>query len=354
MLSNLMDSRRKGLVIAENDDGYDEDHNLLKEGPSSSRSEEDVLEIRIKSAKDATVHISRGATIASLQTAVLEQVKPEFLSSNDNSYVRLICKGRLLAPETASLADLKVEDLDVVHAVITKSSQKGPQALLQTGQVLSRRLRGTGIGADGRAIRNHPGDADPEESEEDDEEQGSERLGFDRLRASGLSRHEIRALRVYFNRSVEEWIRTHPEAAAAAASHESDGVRRRLRQEDVWMATQGPASEFRLNLAGWSQYHSLRRAAASSDLFQRPGGGSGGTSAVGTDRDFIWGFMLGFFVGFLMLVWVWMPTVPHKQKLGILTGISCQLALGLIHGKDGNEDDALGNGVTEDNGIFAN
>jgi hypothetical protein len=33
-----------------------------------------------------------------------------------------------------------------------------------------------------------------------------------------------------------------------------------------------------------------------------------------------------FFVGFIMLVWVWMPTVPHKQKLGILTGISFQLA----------------------------
>ena len=40
--------------------------------------------------------------------------------------------------------------------------------------------------------------------------------------------------------------------------------------------------------------------------------------------------VLGFFVGFLMLVWVWMPTVPHKQKLGILAGISFQLAMNFL------------------------
>ena len=35
-----------------------------------------------------------------------------------------------------------------------------------------------------------------------------------------------------------------------------------------------------------------------------------------------------------MLVWVWMPTVPHKQKLGILTGISLQLAMSLLRSTD--------------------
>jgi hypothetical protein len=59
-------------------------------------------------------------------------------------------------------------------------------------------------------------------------------------------------------------------------------------------------------------------------------GSTGMSTSVGTDRDFLWGFMLSFFVGFLMLVWVWMPTVPHKQKLGILTGICLQLALGML------------------------
>mmetsp|Transcript_2787 Transcript_2787/g.6234 ORF Transcript_2787/g.6234 Transcript_2787/m.6234 type:complete len:113 (-) Transcript_2787:49-387(-) len=103
-------------------------------------------------------------------------------------------------------------------------------------------------------------------------------------------------------------------------------------QEDAWMQTQGPRSEFRLNLNR-------------NGLFPSGAGGAGSAggadnmmirnTSIGTDRDFLWGFLLGFFVGFLMLVWVWMPTVPHKQKLGILTGISLQLALSLLRA---NED----------------
>ena len=46
----------------------------------------------------------------------------------------------------------------------------------------------------------------------------------------------------------------------------------------------------------------------------------------------------GFFVGFFMLVWVWMPTVPHKQKLGILTGYSFHLALGMLKGDKHSDD----------------
>jgi len=52
--------------------------------------------------------------------------------------------------------------------------------------------------------------------------------------------------------------------------------------------------------------------------------------SAGSDKDFVWGFILGFFVGFIMLFWVWMPTVPHKQKIGIMSGISFQLGLNLL------------------------
>jgi hypothetical protein len=59
---------------------------------------------------------------------------------------------------------------------------------------------------------------------------------------------------------------------------------------------------------------------------------------MGTDRDFLWGFLLGFFVGLFMLVWVWMPTVPHKQKLGILMGISLKVALSLLKNQQDEVD----------------
>ena len=65
-----------------------------------------------------------------------------------------------------------------------------------------------------------------------------------------------------------------------------------------------------------------------------PGGGfnpyMGPVPAAGTDKDFVWGFILGFFVGFILLFWVWMPTVPHKQKIGIISGISFQIGLNLL------------------------
>jgi hypothetical protein len=62
--------------------------------------------------------------------------------------------------------------------------------------------------------------------------------------------------------------------------------------------------------------------------------------SAGTDKDFLWGFILGFFVGFIMLFWVWMPTVPHKQKIGIISGVICQLGLSLLR-KSGEEDVAI-------------
>mmetsp|Transcript_8829 Transcript_8829/g.13555 ORF Transcript_8829/g.13555 Transcript_8829/m.13555 type:complete len:130 (+) Transcript_8829:1384-1773(+) len=112
-----------------------------------------------------------------------------------------------------------------------------------------------------------------------------------------------------------------------------DLSQRRLLYEDAWMQVQGPTSEFRLNLnqSAGPLFHHL--SSASENFSTR--------TTVGTDRDFLWGFLLGFFVGFLMLVWVWMPTVPHKQKLGILTGISVQLALSVFHSNDQGGDDEL-------------
>ena len=177
----------------------------------------------------------------------------------------------------------------------------------------------------------------------------------------------------------------------------------RLRMEDEWMSTQGPYSEFRMNLntsnplllaaisgggaaagltslpatTGGSSANPLDRTPAGmffrsrmrggdgtggddddeSDMFGgggaftangefvRGGGQNGGAfnpflgplPSAGTDKDFVWGFILGFFVGFIMLFWVWMPTVPHKQKIGIISGISFQLGLNLLRKSSENE-----------------
>ena len=113
------------------------------------------------------------------------------------------------------------------------------------------------------------------------------------------------------------------------------------------MAAQGPTSEFRLNLnANAPLVLSALRSRAGGlgvrglGLGMGEGGPAGGgpgigfagslgttaaggprQSLVGNDRDFVWGFLLGFFFGFVMLFWVMLPTVPHKQRLGLITGM---------------------------------
>merc|ERR1719401_2826003 len=99
--------------------------------------------------------------------------------------------------------------------------------------------------------------------------------------------------------------------------------------EDDWMALQGSASEFRLNLNQSTLLRFTNSLNGSSGVGGRGNGlrGVAGARTMGTQRDFYWGFILGFFVGFGMLIWVWVPSIPHKQKLGIMTGIAIGLTL---------------------------
>lgn len=108
--------------------------------------------------------------------------------------------------------------------------------------------------------------------------------------------------------------------------------------EDDWMALQGPASEFRLNL---NQSTLLRFTNGTLNGASGIGGRGLRVPArtMGTHRDFYWGFMLGFFVGFGMLIWVWVPSIPHKQKLGIMTGITMALALEILQDEHIDEFD---------------
>jgi hypothetical protein len=371
-------------TVYSNDDYLDD---ILEGDDSDFHLQPNVLEIRIKSGTDVVVRIAdpdHTATVLDLKEAAATAMKKQA----QDHYIRLIRNGRMLAPDDAVLHELGVVTGDVIHAVMTtltttsstvtgilgsagstttiRNQPQGPQAALQSGTTAFQRrsFRGAGINAAGLAVRDANADGSAQDSEHDSDNEEdmdveaanaaiANRLGFDRLRNSGMRRQEVLAMRSYFSRHVDRWIRQNQAAADAAAGVEPDPMRRRLMQEDAWMSAQGPASEFRLNLAGSWQARSLMMSNISTgmnDALWRTGAGTGvGTpgmnatagmsSSIGTDRDFVWGFMLGFFVGFLMLVWVWMPTVPHKQKLGILTGISLQLALGMLKGGDRGDDD---------------
>jgi hypothetical protein len=363
------------------------------------RREPDLVMFRIKSGKDdMEISVPRRSSVADAKDAVRRALRVP-----RDRYLRLIFRGRLLAPDAAPLSAFAVKEGVVVHAVVAAEGQEGgAQALLAHSSLtddpsasapssflsssLSRRaLRGTGLSATGQAVRYHQSE-DEESSTEEDEEGGAMTMmedqrpnggalgqsatrrsssaatsssslirnrGFDRLRWSmGLRRSQVAVLRAYFSPHVDRWARNNPERARQLTDGVDDALLRRRIHEEAWMATQGPGSEFRVNLSGGGGGSADglfpgTPAGSASPLFgdgMPRAGGSGirAPTVVGTDRDFFWGFVLGYFVGFLMMLWVWMPTVPHKQKLGILTGISFHLALGLMKsGGDDYSDDAV-------------
>jgi len=327
----------------------------LEEDNSSLNKPESVtsLTLRVKSSahptKDLKVSTERDATVEQLK----ESIRSALGSSTRGRYLRLIASGRLLAPDTAGLENFSLKEGSVVHAVLSVAGVRGgQQALLSraTSTTPSRRYRGSGIGPSGLVVREN----NIEDSDSDDVEEGRERLGLDRLRTEGLSRNEITALRTYFARQINRFVSQQNQLGEEDADNHTslnddttddaenididhtngDSIPlERLRMEDRWMEMQGPHSEFRLNLNTSNPLLNnrfyLQNTTAGGENATVIGGMSSRT-LLGSERDFIWGFVLGYFLGFMMMFWVWLPTVPHKQKLGILTGLCCQLGFKML------------------------
>jgi hypothetical protein len=157
------------------------ENELLSES-MSSQSECDVeqqeLTLHVKSFHNVDVSVSSEATVSQVKQVVRTALGP----STENRYLRLICKGRLLAPDSSPVREFGLKDGDVVHAVLAAAGVRGgQQAALARGT--TRRYRGTGVGPGGRVVRP---DEEEGSDEEPDEEEGRERLGFDRLRVVRL------------------------------------------------------------------------------------------------------------------------------------------------------------------------
>jgi hypothetical protein len=213
----------------------------------------------------------------------------------------------------------------------------------------------------------HPHDSESDHDEIEGQEEGRlVRRGFDRLRNQGFSRSEINAIRIYFSNQVHDYM-TRQEEEGLRPSMETDEDpetilrNRTLRAEEEWMELQGPHSEFQINLNAdnylyrrrlWFDLGGRRRRTRQA-VPEREGitplsmgnednethdprssmasivnnGGLHMYGPLGTDRDFIWGFVLAYLCGFVMMFWVMNPTVAHRQKLGILTGLCFHILL---------------------------
>eukprot|EP00551_Chaetoceros_affinis_P014969 CAMPEP_0203696046 /NCGR_PEP_ID=MMETSP0091-20130426/7353_1 /ASSEMBLY_ACC=CAM_ASM_001089 /TAXON_ID=426623 /ORGANISM="Chaetoceros affinis, Strain CCMP159" /LENGTH=387 /DNA_ID=CAMNT_0050567747 /DNA_START=94 /DNA_END=1254 /DNA_ORIENTATION=- len=226
-------------------------------------------------------------------------------------YLRLICSGRLLAPDSTALSDLKcIKDGSVVHAILAAPGVRGgQQATLSRDRRHSsqRRLRGTGIGSNGLILPRRNNDEDDDDGE--DIEEGRQRMGFDRLRANGMSRSEIIAIRAYFSRQVDRFIEqrnqlennsnsnTNTSNNSSNNNGNEDPRIQRLRMEEEWMERQGPYSEFRLNinssnplLRSRAYINGIEIDTTTADGMNefRSGRGASIIGALGTNRDFVW------------------------------------------------------------------
>lgn len=126
----------------------------------------------------------------------------------------------------------------------------------------------------------------------------------------------------------------------------------RLRMEEEWMNLQGPYSEFRLNtnisntntnnstniqmnnsnIRSRTYINGLEIDATTREITRdfRNENGNSMIGALGTNRDFVWGFVLGYSFGFMTMFIIWLPTVPHKQRVGILSGFCFHMVLKIL------------------------
>lgn len=272
----------------------------------------DTVRIRVKTLQqpDAKeLEVKKTTTVFELKRQISESVGAQ------GKYVRLIASGKMLQPDSALVEQFcpPIVDGGFVHAVVTSAPP-------------NRRLR-PGL------LASHPhmsGDL-PEDDDDDDIESldPTQLHGFDRLRTSGFGRSEIHALRGYFRAHVRE----HQERMQREPDESDLDFERRAETE--WMALQGRGSEWDFNTrrrAGSSARNALS-VGTGDDLFGRATIGEMDAAPPGSMRDFVWGFIMGFFLGVIMLFWLWERSVSQKQKMGIITGVSLQLSLNFVHQK---------------------
>lgn len=272
------------------------EESLASENDSESSSI--TLRIMVSSGdvreKEVTVNIND--TVESLKKAVSEAL------CLHGKFLRLIAAGRMITPNDARLNAFPLKSGSVIHAVISTVAPRMEQEV----QI--------------------PVAPEPESDSEE------ERRGFDRFRDHGVTREGVESLRTFFSDQVTQFavdsLGVERESLTDMNNRDNPD---RARLEDAWIAAHGQG-EFGMNLDSIPNENGVSETAPAltpSLLFshhtfdnsQEDGGN------LGLPRDLIWGFLMGLFLGIIMLFWIWERSVSHRHKMGILSGVSCQLAI---------------------------
>lgn len=103
-------------ILSEND--------TLSSSSDENTNEDEELRLFVKESSHNTVDV---LVAPSLTISEVKQVVREALGETEQRYRRLICKGRLLAPDSASIREFNVREGDVLHAVLAAAGVRGGQ-----------------------------------------------------------------------------------------------------------------------------------------------------------------------------------------------------------------------------------
>ncbi|RLN26123.1 hypothetical protein BBJ28_00019294 [Nothophytophthora sp. Chile5] len=216
-----------------------------------------VLKVKTLSEKPLRVEIAPSASVGELKELVKKQANAE------GKFLRLIHQGKMLSDDKATLASCRVQSEDFIHCAISTAP---PKAVVN-------QMAAT--------------DSDPEERDDP-----ATRRGFDRLR-DRLSREEIQALRLYFYPQLSVFI---SQAERVAGESSEDRI---YRLEEEWMDSQGPQSEFALNVVPTARIaldHQIDMNGMNNSILA--------ADNEGTGTEFLWGFLMGLLLGVFMLLMV--------------------------------------------------
>ncbi|DBA04960.1 TPA: hypothetical protein N0F65_006962 [Lagenidium giganteum] len=285
-----------------------EDRPLLSDTVSITVQDEEKLVLKVKTMteKPLVVEISPSASVAELKDAIKKQINAE------GKFLRLIHQGKMLSDDKEALSSYKVKTDDFIHCAMSAAPPKSVVTQMA-------------------AQENDSADREDEN-----------RRGFDRLR-DRLSREEIQALRLYFYPQLSVFI---TQAERIPGESSEDHI---YRLEEEWMAQQGPQSEFGKHfrhvevamvwcnaltafclLVALNVLPSARFSAENQMDMVAMNGSILAADNEGTGTEFLWGFLMGLLLGVFMLLMLLDRSVPRKQKIGLLLGVSMNFFLSVV------------------------
>ena len=262
-----------------------------------------TIKIKLANQNEAlNVQVFHDDTVQSLTLRVLHEMKMD-LSADKK--LRLLYNGKELTPQIANaISSFKLQPDSFLHAVISNL----PPTAAPPPNLTRSDVEPQGRGGGG---------------------------GFNSLIADrGLVPDDIMALRVIFSQSLLVEQENLPPRLSSELPEEY-----RNRVESAWMLHQPQNGEFYLNLppriggggGGGGGVEEGNTALSFFEIIGRGGGGGAGADGAeqGTTRDFLFGLIIGYFLGFFVLFCIWDTNIPYRQKIGLLLGVSLSLLSGL-------------------------